>query len=211
MKNKILLLSLLLLVPCQGSWAADQASEQDYINKMTYQQNKLEIVTKTRTINVSKSYSSTDINLYTYTNEVYTQNYGNIDTSSTALSESKQKTDWYIYKGGIRELSDLEFLDLIGERALYARVADQEEGRDRMRTIGSWTIAAGVVAMVGGAALSAGQPVITGGALTTVAGFFISAFNLSPKHYIQPDYAQSKAFEYNIALKRKLNLPVNYE
>lgn len=210
MKNKILLLSVLLLLSTQALWA-DQASDQDYINKLFYQHNKLEVVTKTRTINVNKNYSSTDINYYTYTNEVYTQNIGNIDTSSTALSESKQRTDWYIYKGGIRELSDLEFLDLVGERTLFNKVSDQENGKERMRMIGNYTIAVGVIAMVGGAALSASQQIITGGALATAAGFFISAFNLSPRHYIQPDFAQSKIDEYNIALKKKLNIPLSYE
>jgi len=210
MKNKILLISILLLLLGQALWA-DQASDQDYVNKLFYQHNKLEIATKTRTININKSYSSTDINYYTYTNEVYTQNVGNIGTSSTALSESKQKTDWYIYKGGIRELSDLEFLDLVGERATYDKVRGQEEEKGRMQLIGNSTIAVGVIAMVGGAALSASQQIITGGALATAAGFFISAFNLSPRHYIQPDFAQSKSDEYNIALKKKLNLPLSYE
>ena len=65
--------------------------------------------------------------------------------------------------------------------------------------------------MVGGAALSAGQPTITGGAIATALGFFFSALNLSPHHYIQSDYAQSKIDEYNIALKQKLNLPLSFE
>jgi hypothetical protein len=43
------------------------------------------------------------------------------------------------------------------------------------------------------------------------AGFFFNAFNQSPQHYITANYAQNKIAEYNIDLKRKLNLPLEYE
>ena len=49
------------------------------------------------------------------------------------------------------------------------------------------------------------------GALGMVVGFFIDAFNSTPAHYIRPAYAQAKIDEYNIAMKKRLNLPLNFE
>jgi hypothetical protein len=42
-------------------------------------------------------------------------------------------------------------------------------------------------------------------------GFFVNAFNASPHHYIQPDYAQEKIDLYNLKLKKKLGLPLDYD
>lgn len=190
---------------------AQQQADQEYINKLAYRRDKLNLIVKSRQVQENRSYSTTDISSYTYSYEAYSQTYGNIATSALQRSEAKEISDWYVYKGGIRELSDTEFLELVGDRAEAARVRDQDERKAGMRLIGNIAIGAGAVTMIAGAGFSAGQPVITGGALTMVTGFFVSAFNLSPHHYIQPDYAQEKIDGYNVALKKKLNLPLTYE
>ena len=77
--------------------------------------------------------------------------------------------------------------------------------------MGNVLIGTGLLGMIGGAAFSAGQTVITGSGLITAIGFFTSAFNLPPNHYIEPDYAQMKIDEYNIKLKRSLDLPINFD
>ena len=190
---------------------AEESQDQEYVNKLNYRRNKMQIVTKQRLIDIKRSYSSTDISTTTYSYEAFTQTYGNISTQALSQAEAKEIREWYILKGGLRELSDLEFLELVGDAGQLARVRDLENRRANMRLIGNVSIGLGLLAMIGGAALSAGQAVITGGALVTTAGFFISAFNLSPQHYIAPDYAQEKIDEYNINLKKKLNLPLQYE
>jgi len=52
---------------------------------------------------------------------------------------------------------------------------------------------------------------ISAGGVVTAIGFLISAFNSSQKHYLNPDYAQEEADNYNINLKKELNLPINFE
>lgn len=210
MLKKTLILASLLLI-CATILPAQELTDQEYINRLEYRREKLEIIVKHRTVDVKKAYSSTDIYSTTYTYESYSQTYGNISTSSMAQAEAKEISDWYIYKGGIRELSDLEFLALVGDNTRLANIRETDEAKSRMRLIGNIAIGTGVVAMIGGASLSASQQIITGGALLTAAGFFLNAFNSSPHHYIQPDYAQALVDQYNISLKRKLNLPLTYD
>lgn len=190
---------------------AQQQADQEYINKLAYRRDKLNLIVKSREVEEKRSYASTDISTTTYSYEAYSQTYGNVATSALQRTEAKEISDWYVYKGGIRELSDIEFLALVGDRAEAARIRDQDDRRSGMRMIGNVAIGAGAVTMIAGAGFSAGQSVITGGALVMVTGFFVNAFNLSPHHYIQPDYAQEKIDEYNVALKKKLDLPLTYE
>jgi hypothetical protein len=206
-KSVVLFLIIALATP---AFAASPVADQEYVSKLDYQRNKLEVLTKKRVVHETRQYSRTDIDTTVYTEEAYSRTYGDITTSSLSQAEDKETTDWYIYKGGIRELSDLEFLGLVGDQAELERVQNLEEQRHGKRLLGAAVLGLGIAAMIGGAALGAGQSVINGGALATVAGFFITAFNISPRHYILPDYAQEKTDEYNIALKKKLNLPLDY-
>jgi hypothetical protein len=204
----LLLLSVLILF---SAAAAENISEQEYINRRTYNRNKLELAVKTRLIDIKRRETQTDIDTTTYTLEAYTYTYGTIATSSLARAETKEITDWYIYKGRVRKLSDFDFLDLVGDYKTLARISEIDNRKSSMRMIGNISIGAGLAAMIGGAAFSADQPVISAGAVATAIGFFINAFNMSPPHYIQPDYAQEKIDDYNLALKKKLNLPLEYE
>jgi len=190
---------------------AEQLSEEEYISRLAYRREKLELVTKKRLIDEKRSYSYTDIDFTTYTWEAYTYTAGDITTQSLARAEAKEITEWYIYKGSLRELSDLEFLALVGDQSELARVKRIDEQKGRMRTIGNVSIGIGLAVMLGGAAFSAETPVISAGAFTTALGFIISALSLPPPHYIQPDYAQEKIDEYNLSLKKKLSLPLNFE
>jgi len=207
-KHLALLLTCFLLAP---ALYADKVSDQEYINKLKYQRNKLELVTKKRKIDETRRYSYTDIDTYTFSYEAYSHTTTDIDTEDVARRETKEITEWYIYKGGLRQLSDLEFLRLIGNRAEFDRIAEIEKKNAGMRGWGNIVIGTGLVVMIGGAAMSAGSATITAGALGMTAGFFINAFNSSPAHYITPDYAQEKIDEHNIALKKKLGLPIDFD
>ena len=206
-----LFISLLIISISIPALAAEELSEQEYINQLTYHRNKLELVIKKRVVDERRSYSYTDIDFTTYTWEAYTFTTGDIATQSLARAEAKEITEWYIYKGALRQLSDLEFLALVGDQLEYDRVKEIEEQKGNMRNIGNISIGVGLLAMIGGAAFSADTAIISGGAFATALGFIISALSLPPKHYIQPDYAQEKIDEYNITLKKKLNLPLDFE
>lgn len=210
MLKRLLLLILIVLI-LSPALLADEISEQEYRNQLAYRRNKLMLVTKKRIIDVKRSYSYTDIDTTSYTWEAYTYATTDIATQALARAEAREVTDWYIYKGGLRELSDLEFLALVGDHAKLEYVSNIEDQKARMRTIGNVSIGLGFLVMVGAAAFSGGQTIVTGGAVLMAGGFFVSALNTSPPHYIQPDYAQEKIDEYNIALKKKLNLPLEFE
>lgn len=199
-----------MFILCSAA-AAEDISEQEYINRRTYNRNKLELAVKTRFVDIKRRETQTDIDTTTYTLEAYTYTYGTIATSSLAQAETKEITDWYIYKGRVRKLSDFEFLDLVGDYNMLARISEIDSRKSSMRMIGNISIGAGLAAMIGGAAFSADQAVISAGAVATALGFFINAFNMSPHHYIQPDYAQEKIDNYNLDLKKRLDLPINYE
>jgi len=210
MLKKVLAVSLTisLLAP---TLFAQEISEEEYRNQLAYRRDKLTLVTKKRFIDEKRSYSYTDIDTISYTWEAYTYSDTDIRTQSLARAEAKEVTEWYIYKGGLRELSDMEFLALVGDTAMLEQVRMAEDQKAGMRNIGNISIGLGFLTMVGAAAFSGGQAVVTGGAVLMATGFLISAFNLSPQHYITPDYAQEKIDDYNIALKKKLNLPLSFE
>jgi hypothetical protein len=203
----LFLICLLLPWPVFG----EEISEEEYRNQLAYRRSRLQIIVKKRLIDVKRGYTHTDIDTTIYTWEAYTFGTTDITTQSLARAEAKEVSDWYIYKGGIRELSDLDFLLLVGDRNRLEEVKNMENQKAGMRNIGNASIGLGFLVMVGAAAFSGGQTVITGGAVLMAAGFVVSALNTSPHHYIQPDYAQEKIDDYNIDLKKKLGLPLDFE
>jgi hypothetical protein len=210
-RSLVAILLVSLLAP--SLFAAElNPADQAYVNQLNYRHNKLELTTKTRTVNEISSYSSTDINSSNYRfNDNYRESNANITTSTLNRAEQKELTDWYIYKGGVDTLSDLEFLRLVGDTAMFNAVDEKVDARRVWTRTGYITIGLGLVAMIGGAALQASQPVILGGALVTTVGFFISAFSERPSHYIKSSYALNKIDEYNIKLKQQLGLPLSFE
>jgi len=194
----------------QLSVAAQTLTEQQYRNQLEYRRDKLELVTKKRLVDEKRSYSNTDINTTSYSWEAYTFSDTDISTSNLQRSEVKEINEWYVVKGGVKTLSDLEFAKLVDDRRTAQKILEKEKQRSKNQFFGNVMIGVGLVGMIGSAALSAGQAPITISALVTTGGFFISAFNQPPEHYIQPDYAQKKIDEYNISLKKKLELPLDF-
>lgn len=215
---KKLAVIMLLLCAATLAFAADQTTgqattqtDQDYINKLYYRHNKLELLTRRRLIDEKRNYNNTDINTTTFYLPSYRDSSTNITSQSYEKSETKVINEWFIYLGGISEISDLEFLKVVGDDRELARAQSIEDQKGSMRFIGNIFIGSGLGVMLGGAALGADSKFVTAGALGMVVGFFIDAFNGTPAHYIKPAYAQQKIDEYNVGLKQKLNLPLNYE
>lgn len=200
----------LVVLLSAGAVLALTAAEETYINQLTYRNNRLNLVAKTRLVDEKRHYSSTDIRTDIFSYEAYSNVSTNISTSNLSRAEVKEIEEWFIYKGDLTKLSDLEFLKLVGEEELYQKYLLQEEGKEVWRSAGNTAIWLGVATMIGGVGFSAGQSVITGGALLMTSGFFLSALNSSPAHYLQPDFVQSKIDEYNLALKKKLGLPFDF-
>jgi len=205
------LLLALMWVPLVIAQTSSENQEQVYLNKLTYRRNKLQIITKKRMAEERREYTTHDIDLGTYSIEAYTYTTGQIETQRYSRFEPKEWTEWYIMKGGVRVLSDLEFLQIVGDQGEYHRVQALEDQKAKARFYGNLAIGLGLATMLGGAAFSASQNVIVGAGMVTALGFFVSAFNLSPPHYLEPDYVQEKIDEYNVNLKKKLNLPLDFE
>ncbi|NQT28978.1 MAG: hypothetical protein HQ596_00255 [Candidatus Saganbacteria bacterium] len=210
MLKKILAFSLVFFMLAPLLYA-DEIEEQEYLNKVYYKNNKLELVARKRRIDVKKNIVQTDIDTITFSFEASSQSSTDISTSTLSQAEIKEIDVWDVYKGGVRKLSDIEFLKIVNDQNALNQALEEENKKAGRRTIGNILIGSGLLVMICGAAVSAGNTVVTSGALTMTAGFFTTAFNLPPNHYIQPDYAQEKIDEYNISLKRKLNLPLNYD
>lgn len=210
MLKKLLIALLITFIPASVLFA-DEASDQDYINKLYYRNGKLALETKKRTVSESSSYSNIDIDTSRYHYDNYSSRSTNISSSSLSRSEAKEITEWYIYKGAIAELSDFEFLDLVGDKATLAQITQKEDKKAGFRKIGNLSIGLGLAGMLSGAAFQADSSTVAASALVMVAGFFLKAFNQTPAHYIRADYAQDKIIEYNLNLKKKLNLPLTYE
>jgi hypothetical protein len=202
---------LLLLSFLSASVPAQTISEQEYVNRLTYHRNRLELVTQKRRVDETRTTSYTDIDTISYSLEAYTYTTTDIATHGLRREEEKVITEWFIYKGGLRELTDAEFLRLVGDQAKLQWVLKQEQQKSQMRGFGNILIGAGLVTMLGGAAFSASSTIITSGGLVMTGGFFLNAFNLSPDHYIQADFAQEKIDEYNLNLKKKLGLPLDFK
>ena len=207
----LLLVSFLAPITYAQETPTPQA-DQDYVSKLYYRHNKLELVAKKRLIDEKQRYNYTDIDSFVYPSTTIYPSYSTSITSQTTTRfETKEIHEWYIYMGGISELSDFEFLKLVGDDRELARITELENQKAGMRGFGNLGIGLGLLAMVGGAAVSASQGVITGGAVALTMGFFINSFNASPSHYISSAYAMAKIDDYNLALKKKLNLPLSYE
>ncbi|OGC11018.1 hypothetical protein A3K48_00565 [candidate division WOR-1 bacterium RIFOXYA12_FULL_52_29] len=211
--KKLIIGSLLVLFAASLAVGQEtnQQADQDYINKLYYRHNKLELLTRKRLIDEKRNYNDVDITSSTYYADNYTTRNTNITQQGFSKAEVKEINEWYIYLGGISEISDLEFLRLIGDNREIDRIQAIEDQKNKMRFIGNIFIGTGLTVMLGGAAFGAESKVVTGGALGMVVGFFIDAFNSTPAHYIRPAYAQAKIDEYNIAMKKRLNLPLNFE
>lgn len=185
-------------------------SEKQYLNEMEYKRSRLEILVKKRFVSERNNYSNTDFYSTTYTQESYSQTWGNANTYSGERAETKEISNWVIVKGGLRELSDSEFLETIGNQKEAETIRAKEETKSQYRMYGNITSLLGIGYMLLSSANNNSSQSVAVGGLVTVIGFFVSAFNSPQRHYLQPDYVQQEADNYNTNLKIKLGLPITY-
>lgn len=207
---KKLLIILCALCFLSANILAETTQEDQYVRELNYRRNKLEVLVKKRFVSELSGYSSTDFTATTYTLEAYSQTWGYGSTATTSRAETKEISDWIIVKGGIRELSDAEFLDITGRHEEAAKIHAQEDSRGRFRVAGTLISIAGVGYMLVASGQNQPSSSITAGGIVTAIGFIFSAFNAPQRHYLTPDYAQEEIDNYNISLKKKLDLPLDF-
>jgi len=199
---------LILLFIFMGSTAF---AESLYEKKLEYRRKRINILLKTRYVSELEKQKEGDTYEYTYTyDDGYSYKTTTKDERTGITSELKKISDWVIVKGGIRELSDSEFLYLTGNDKLAREIQNKVETREMWRNIGMLTGLVGIGIVVAGSS-SSDSGTITGGALVSLLGVVISAFNYPVKHYIYADYAQEQADKYNVRVKKELELPIDFE
>lgn len=201
--------ALLLFLFCANYALA--ISDSDYEKRLEYRRKKIEIMVKTNTVGETSAY--TDFNAWSSTispEAGYSYNYTSGQSRSGVSSTVKEVSNWVIIRGGVRELSDTEFLSIVGDTDDAARVQATVDERDKWAMIGNVTGVIGICIAVAGSA--AGETsTITAGAVVSILGFVLSSFNYQPKHYIAADYALELTDNYNIKLKKDLGLPIDFE
>ena len=187
------------------------AAETDYEKKLEYRRNKIVILVKNRTVGETSAYSTNDTWGWTTSPEAgYSQTYTTGTTKSGSTVTLREVTDWMIIRGGVRELSDIDFLWLTGNDAKAKEVQNTIDEREKWKWIGTITGLVGLgIAISGGSSSSVGT--ITAGSLVSLIGFTIGSFNFPQKHYIAADYALEESDKYNIRTKKELGIPVDFE
>lgn len=122
--------------------------------------------------------------------------------------------NWRIMLGDGNQLSDEDFLTLVGDSSKVKDVRDQKSFQLGMTIFSGVLSIGGLAASLGTVTASTmdtgtligGLVVFTGGSLAAVIfGMQYTGYHLSP------NFAADKAYKYNLQLKAKLGLPQEYE
>lgn len=195
-----------------------QAADKLYKQAQQFKQEKLDIMLSKTYQTVGSSYSDS-----TYFPGYY---FATGSEWTTSKSTAYEITDWKIIKGGVQQISDSEFAQLVGDKdTLAAMNKDWEDYNSTM----NWAAIIGVtgilMVLVGGAmafgsdnktdsgkaAGESGAVIFAVGIIPTIIGLGMLSKNPPTGHYVNPGTASKQAFEYNQALKKKLGLPESYE
>jgi len=177
-----------------------------------YKQGKLDIL-------LSKSYQTVGSS---YTSSNYFPGYYSIYGSgwTTSSSTAYETTDWKIIKGGVQQISDAQFAQLVGDKDTQDRIAQDWEDYNNMTNMGAIIALVGVVMVLAGgftlfssdtAAAETGAIICAVGFIPTIVGLGMLSKNPPSGHYVNPGTAAKQAYDYNQALKKKLGLPETYE
>jgi hypothetical protein len=184
-----------------------------YKESQEYKNKKLDIILSQNTQTVGTATT-------TYNN--FPGYFSFLDYSTTnAQSTSYTTTDWKIIQGGVQEISDMQFAQLVNDKDTIARMNKAIEDSSDSANIGAIVALTGLVlAIAGGAAAIEAKPEvdITGAVIVCtigVVGTFVGLAMLSKEpylgHYVTPAQAAKQAHEYNQGLKKQLGLPEDFE
>ena len=192
-----------------------QAADKFFKQQMQYKQEKIDIL-------LSKNYQTvgTSNTTSTYFPGYYYYYVGTGYGTTTSTSTQYEVTDWKIIKGGVQEISDSEFANLIGDKDTQERMAKDWDNYNNTMNWGAWIGLTGIIMILAGgaaafgssgAAAESGAVVCAVGFIPTIIGLGMIGKNPPSGHYVNPGTAAKQAFEYNQALKKKLGLPESYE
>jgi hypothetical protein len=189
-------------------------AQTDYEKKLEYRRKKIEILVRTTYVGETSGYTSLNTSDYQWTSTPEGYSYGSsqIYGTNTGRSTTRPVSDWVMVRGGIRELLDIEFLEIIGDR----EKADQiQKAMDEKNRMGMWALGCGIlgVASVISAAgfTPANSSQMAVGTALILGGILLGYLYAPQRHYIPADQAQEGADNYNIKLKKALGLPVETE
>jgi len=212
--RKTIITVFILMFVASASFT-EELSRSEYERKLEYKRKKIEVVIQSHMVGRKSGYMDVDTTEFRYTTTTEGYSYGNSSTTgSRGETISFEKvSDWMIVKGGIRELSDLEFLEITDntEKAEWVRM--RVDDKRFWSNWGTGTFLVGLLTVIAGATVNpTNTSLISAGSLMTVGGFLINALlGSNPRHYIHPDFAQEEADRYNIRIKRSLSIPIEYE
>ncbi|MFC1767228.1 PEGA domain-containing protein [Candidatus Margulisiibacteriota bacterium] len=189
-----------------------RSADKFFKQQQQYKQQKIDILLSKTIQTVGSS----------YTDSIYFPGYYSMLGSgwTTSKSTAYEVTNWKIVQGGVQEISDRQFAEMVGDKETLARM---DKGWDDYNNITGWgavwALTGIVMVLVGGSmafgsdtvATENGAVLFAVGCLPAIIGFGMLSSNPPSGHYIQPSVAAKQAFEYNQALKKKLGLPENYE
>lgn len=151
-----------------------------------------------------------------YTTSTYFPGYYSIfgsgwtSTSSTAY----ETTDWKIIQGGVQQISDVQFANIVNDTNALKRYQEEVDANSNKYNIGAGVSIVGLLALLGGAATTGDTQIglLTLGLVGCVFGLgFMSSEIPYSKHYASPSEAAKMAYEYNQGIKSKLGLPADFE
>lgn len=143
---------------------------------------------------------------------------------NNSFSTTTAYTDWKIILGGNKEISDLDFANIVGDEQIKADYARAWKSYNKQVTTGaiigipSLIIAGIIFADILGSkpflniSSTAEATIGTAGIVGSVIGYSITMGAKEPQgHFTTVDKASREAYEYNQALKKQLGLPENFE
>jgi hypothetical protein len=180
--------------------------ESKYKEQQEYKSKKLDILLSKSVQTVGSGYTSS-----TYFPGYYSMmGSGWTNMSSTAY----ETTDWKIIQGGVQEISDVQFAQLVNDTKTLKKYQDQLDFYANKAMIGAIVALVGVLALLGGASATGDTQagLVTVGIVGCVFGLGFMASSEPPAgHFVSPSEAAKMAHDYNQDLKSKLGLPEDYE
>jgi hypothetical protein len=196
------------------SFQSAALAQTDYEKKLEYRRKKIQILVRMTYVGETSGYTSLSSSDYNWasTPEGYSYGSSQIYGTNTGHSTTRPVSDWVIVRGGIRELSDIEFLEIVGDK----EKADQiQKAMDEKNSMGMWALGCGILGVVSVIGAASYTPVNSSqmavGTTLILGGILLGYLYAPQRHYIPADQAQEGADNYNIKLKKALGLPVETE
>jgi len=189
-------------------------AQTDYEKKLEYRRKKIQVLVRSAYVGETSGYVSSDTSSYGYASTPEGYSYGSSSTYGTTGGRTifRQVSDWVIVRGGISELSDIEFLETIGNSEKADEIRKMIDDKNRLTYWGLGCGLLGVASVVGSAAFTpANSSQMAIGTALILGGIFLGYLGAPPRHYLVADYVQEGADNYNIKLKKTLKLPVETE